>query len=76
MSSRTPSVIPFKALPRLVLESGFQCEDCEKRSRNHAKRATVDPFFAHVWNPLHDENEKMEYPKVASEAGFLNTLKK
>lgn len=66
----------FKASPRLVLEGGFWCDDCEKRSWNYAKRATVDPFFAQVWNPLHDETEKMEYPKVASEDDFLNTLKK
>jgi hypothetical protein len=32
-------------------------------------RAKVDPFFAQVWNPLHDENEKgREYEKEVSES--------
>lgn len=61
----------FKASPRLVLEGGFWCDDCEKRSWNYAARAKVDPFFAQVWTPLHDDSEKLEYPKAASEDDFL-----
>lgn len=65
----------FKASPRLVLEGGFWCDDCEKRSWNYAERAKVDPFFAQVWTPLHDDTEKREYPKVASEDDFLKGIK-
>lgn len=58
----------FEASPRLVLEGGHWCPHCERKSWNYAARAKVDPFFAQVWNPLHDENEpEREYKKVVSE---------
>ena len=41
--------------------------DCERRSWNYGQRAKVDPFFAQVWNPLHEPDELREYPKVVSE---------
>ena len=66
----------FDASPRLVLEGGHWCPECEKYSFNYAKRAKVDPFFAQVWNPLHDEKEQREYLKITSEKDFLDTLKK
>lgn len=47
----------FKASPRLVLEGGHWCSHCEKTSWNYTERAKVDPFFAQVWDPLHDKNE-------------------
>lgn len=57
----------FEASPRLVLEGGHWCDVCERTSWNYGKRAKVDPFFAQVWNPLHDEFEIREYPKIVSE---------
>lgn len=57
----------FEASPRLVLEGGHWCPECERKSWNYGARAKVDPFFAQVWNPLHDEDEMREYPKVVSE---------
>lgn len=57
----------FEASPRLVLEGGHWCPECERRSWNYGKRAQVDPFFAQVWTPLHDPDELREYPKEVSE---------
>ena len=57
----------FEASPRLVLEGGHWCPECERKSWNYGKRAQVDPFFAQVWTPLHESDELREYPKVVSE---------
>lgn len=57
----------FEASPRLVLEGGHWCPECERKSWNYGKRAKVDPFFAQVWNPLHEPDELREYPKEVSE---------
>ena len=57
----------FEASPRLILEGGHWCPECERRSWNYGNRAKVDPFFAQVWNPLHEEAELREYPKEVSE---------
>lgn len=57
----------FTASPRLVLEGGHWCDECERRSWNYGNRAKVDSFFAQVWNPLHDPDELREYPKEVSE---------
>ena len=57
----------FKASPRLVLEGGHWCDECERKSWNYGQRAKVDPFFNQVWAPLHDPDELREYPKVVSE---------
>lgn len=57
----------FDASPRLVLEGGHWCPECERTSWNYGARAKVDPFFAQVWNPLHGPGEMREYPKVVSE---------
>lgn len=57
----------FKASPRLVLEGGHWCDECERKSWNYGKRAKVDPFFAQVWKPLHEADELREYPKEVSE---------
>ena len=57
----------FKASPRLILEGGHWCDVCERKSWNYGQRAKVDPFFAQVWNPLHDPDELREYPKEVSE---------
>ena len=57
----------FTGSPRLILEGGHWCDECERKSWNYGKRAKKDQFFAQVWNPLHDENELREYPKAVSE---------
>ncbi len=57
----------FEASPRLVLEGGHWCPECERRSWNYGERAKVDPFFAQVWNPLHSPDETREYPKEVTE---------
>ena len=57
----------FDASPRLVLEGGHWCPECERRSWNYGQRAKVDPFFAQVWTPLHDPDEMREYPKEVTE---------
>ena len=57
----------FDASPRLVLEGGHWCPECERKSWNYGERAKVDPFFAQVWNPLHEADELREYPKEVSE---------
>lgn len=57
----------FHASPRLVLEGGHWCDECERKSWNYGRRAKVDPFFAQVWDPLHEPDELREYPKEVSE---------
>lgn len=57
----------FEASPRLVLEGGHWCDECERKSWNYGKRAQGDPFFAQVWTPLHEPDELREYPKEVTE---------
>ncbi|MCR5795524.1 MAG: hypothetical protein K6G61_09330 [Solobacterium sp.] len=57
----------FKTSPRLILEGGHWCYECERTSWNYGQRAKVDPFFTQVWNPLHKEDELREYPKEVNE---------
>ncbi len=57
----------FEASPRLVLEGGHWCPECERKSWNYGNRAQVDPFFAQVWKPLHRDDELREYPKEVTE---------
>ena len=58
----------FEASPLLVLKGGHWCSVCELESWNYYERAKVDPFFAQVWYPLHDKNEKeCKYKKEFAE---------
>jgi nucleoside-diphosphate-sugar epimerase len=57
----------FEASPKLMLEGGHWCPHCERESWNYAQRAQVDPFFAQVWKPLHDETETSVYKKIVTE---------
>lgn len=57
----------FEASPRLVLEGGHWCPECERKSWNYGARAKVDPFFAQVWDPLREPDELREYPKEVTE---------
>lgn len=54
----------FAATPRCVLEGGFWCPVCDRKSWNYGQRARRDPFFAQVWDPLHDKDELRQYPKI------------
>ncbi len=57
----------FKASPRLVLEGGHFCPECERRSWNYGQRAKREPFLNQVWAPLHGPGELREYPKKFSD---------
>lgn len=58
----------FEASPRLILEGGHWCPQCERESWNYHEIAKVNPFFAQVWYPLHDKHEpSREYRKIVSE---------
>lgn len=57
----------FEASPRLVLEGGHWCDECERKSWNYGRRAKGDKFFAQVWDPIHEPDELREYPKEVSE---------
>lgn len=58
----------FDASPRLVLEGGHWCPECERKSWNYHEVAKRNPFFAQVWYPLHDKKEpSREYSKEVSE---------
>jgi nucleoside-diphosphate-sugar epimerase len=58
----------FEASPRLILEGGHWCPECERKSWNYHEVAKKNPFFAQVWYPLHDMNEpSREYIKEVSE---------
>jgi len=58
----------FQASPKLILEGGHWCPECERKSWNYHEIAKVNPFFAQVWYPLHDKNEpSKEYSKIVSD---------
>ncbi len=58
----------FEASPRLILEGGHWCPECERASWNYHAVAKVNPFFAQVWYPLHAEDEpERTYPKLVTE---------
>ena len=65
----------FDASPRLVLEGGHWCPECERKSWNYHEIAKVNPFFAQVWNPLHDKDEPSRaYPKVVIETSIETSI--
>lgn len=57
----------FSASPKLVLEGGHFCPQCERESWNYKERAKREPFFAQVWYPLQGETDGREYKKIVSE---------
>jgi len=57
----------FEASPKLILEGGHWCSECEDQSWNYHEVAKVSPFFAQVWYPLHRKDEpSREYKKLFS----------
>lgn len=62
----------FSASPKLVLEGGHWCDECERDSWNFQEQAKFNPFFAQVWTPLHDEAElSHRYPKTVNDQNYL-----
>lgn len=57
----------FSASPKLVLEGGHFCPQCERETWNYKERAKREPFFAQVWNPLHGKNDGRVYKKIVSD---------
>ena len=57
----------FRGSPRLILEGGHWCDECERKSWNYGNRAKKDKFFAQVWDPLHEPDELKEFPKIVNE---------
>ncbi len=58
----------FSASPRLVLQGGHWCPECERSSWNYHEIAKRSPFFAQVWFPLHSASEPSKvYPKQVSD---------
>jgi len=64
----------FEATPRFILLGGHWCPDCfpwpyadepDSRPWQWDKEARHNPFFAQLWNPLHDKDEDNTYgPEV------------
>ena len=52
----------FEATPNLVLRGGHWCPECAPPPWNYDAQAKVNPFFAQVWYPNHDPDEKNVYP--------------
>lgn len=61
----------FSASPKLVLEGGHFCPQCERESWNYKERAKREPFFAQVWNPIQGKEDGREYKKIVSELDVL-----
>lgn len=58
----------FTASPRLILEGGHWCSECEKIHWDYDNRATKDRFFAQVWNPFSKKSRnKARYEKVVNQ---------
>ncbi|MNZ96460.1 hypothetical protein D3C78_1156530 [compost metagenome] len=53
----------FTASPKLMLEGGHFCPQCELESWNYKERAKREPFFAQVWNPIQSKADGREYMK-------------
>ena len=51
----------FEASPTLVLLGGHWCPECMPLPWNYDEEAKRNPFFAQVWNPLHDADEANVY---------------
>jgi len=47
----------FEATPFLILKGGHWCPKCAGEAWNYNEMAKHNPFFAQVWDPIHDEEE-------------------
>jgi hypothetical protein len=62
----------FNASPKLVLEGGHFCPQCERETWNYKERAKREPFFAQVWNPIQGKDDGREYTKIVSELDIFD----
>ncbi|HPR97021.1 MAG TPA: NAD(P)-dependent oxidoreductase [Thermotogota bacterium] len=60
----------FDATPYLILKAGHWCPVCERKSWNFAETAKHNPFFAQVWQPIHNGEDAVFIPKMVSEERF------
>ena len=52
----------FEATPNIVLKGGHWCPECVPPGWNFDEEAKKNPFFAQVWYPNHNRDEKNVYP--------------
>jgi hypothetical protein len=52
----------FAGKPHTILKAGHWCPQCVPPPWNYDAEARVNPFFAQVWYPNHDEDEDNFYP--------------
>lgn len=57
----------FPASAALILQGGHWCPKCLPMPWNYDAIAKGNPFFAQVWNPLHDPEEKHYYDETIFE---------
>lgn len=61
----------FTGSPKLILEGGHWCSQCESESWNYHERAKRDPFFAQVWDPIRKGHEvSQNVKKTVNESNF------
>jgi hypothetical protein len=53
----------FTARPYTVLKAGHWCPACVPPPWNYPEQADKNPFFAQVWYPHHDPDERDVYPE-------------
>ncbi|KAH0788235.1 NAD(P)-dependent oxidoreductase [Histomonas meleagridis] len=51
----------FDMTPNIILKGGHWCPECDPIPWNYDEIAKVNPFFAQVWNPLHNKEENNYY---------------
>ncbi|NWF96319.1 MAG: NAD(P)-dependent oxidoreductase [Candidatus Thorarchaeota archaeon] len=61
----------FSGSPYLVLKAGHWCPNCLPPPWDYDEEAKRNPFFAQVWYPNHDRNERNYYPEDC----YLDVLK-
>lgn len=52
----------FEAKAYTILKAGHWCPECVPPPWNYDEEARINPFFAQVWYPNHERDEKNFYP--------------
>lgn len=63
----------FEATPYTVLFAGHWCPECMCGEWRYGEEAEVNPFFAQVWKPLHQEEENFRV-KMIADAKMIDKL--
>lgn len=63
----------FEARPNTILKLGHWCPHCMNDHWNYFEQARVSPFFAQVWDYLHEGEEPYSY-KMESDAAAMEAL--